>query len=67
MLQSFLLRLKFEGIVRFMRSLRSSGDCDESKIGKMLISQAENFRVLDKFKPVRVKSEAEMMVVSISL
>ncbi|EZG44313.1 TBC domain protein, partial [Gregarina niphandrodes] len=43
-LQSFLLRLRFEGIVRFLKSLRNSGNCDEFRIGRMLVKQAEDFQ-----------------------
>eukprot|EP01054_Gregarina_sp_Poly1_P009237 Gregarina_sp_Poly_1__9236@NODE_56_length_17373_cov_108_729111_g48_i0_p7_GENE_NODE_56_length_17373_cov_108_729111_g48_i0NODE_56_length_17373_cov_108_729111_g48_i0_p7_ORF_typecomplete_len259_score30_69RabGAPTBC/PF00566_18/7e15_NODE_56_length_17373_cov_108_729111_g48_i064307206 len=50
-LQSFLMRLRFEGIVKFLKSLRLSGDCDESKIGKMLVKHAENYPIPDKFLP----------------
>lgn len=51
-LQSFLLRLRFEGIVKFLKSLRSSGDCDESKIGKMLVRQSQNFPLSEKYREV---------------
>lgn len=58
-LQSFLLRLRFEGIVKFLRSLRSSGDCDESKIGKMLARQALSYPLTEDAYTVRVDRDKE--------
>eukprot|EP01055_Gregarina_sp_Pseudo9_P000223 Gregarina_sp_Pseudo_9__222@NODE_1143_length_1841_cov_14_137625_g1070_i0_p1_GENE_NODE_1143_length_1841_cov_14_137625_g1070_i0NODE_1143_length_1841_cov_14_137625_g1070_i0_p1_ORF_typecomplete_len563_score96_11RabGAPTBC/PF00566_18/7_3e44Adeno_E3B/PF03376_14/0_18_NODE_1143_length_1841_cov_14_137625_g1070_i01271815 len=48
-LQSFLMRLRFEGIVKFLKSLRLSGDCDEGKIGKMLVKHADFYPMPEKF------------------
>lgn len=61
-LQSFILRLKFEGIVKFLKSLRSSGDCDESKIGRMLVRQAENYPLLPIVYPLVVDIDWEVLL-----
>lgn len=44
-LQRFLLRLKFEDAVKFLKSLKNSGDCDETEIGRMLVLQAEKVEI----------------------
>lgn len=50
-LQSFLMRLRFEGIVKFLKSLRLSGDCDEGKIGKMLVKHADCYPIPERLLP----------------
>lgn len=51
-LQLFLMRLRFEGIVKFLKSLRSPGDCEESKIGKMIVRKAGDFPIPDRIELV---------------
>lgn len=52
MLQRFLLRLKFEDAVKFLKSLKNSGDCDETEIGRMLVRQAERIEISEKLMEV---------------
>lgn len=53
-LQRFLLCLGFEDVVKFLKSLKSSGDCDQSRIGRMLVRQAEAIQVPEELlTPIR--------------
>lgn len=40
-LESFLIKLHFEDIMKFLKSLKSNGLCDDAKIGKMLVKKAD--------------------------
>jgi len=60
--QTFLLRLKFEDVVKFLKSLKSSGECDEGKIGQLLIRQASNYPLPPHIKQF-LESENESPVV----
>ncbi|KAL8425540.1 hypothetical protein Efla_006775 [Eimeria flavescens] len=44
-LARFLIRLKFEEIVKFLKSLKCSGGVDDFRIGKMLVKQAAKIQV----------------------
>lgn len=44
-LARFLIQLKFEEIVKFLKSLKCSGGVDDFRIGKMLVKQAAKIQV----------------------
>ncbi|KAL8271714.1 hypothetical protein Esti_004309 [Eimeria stiedai] len=44
-LARFLIRLKFEEIVKFLKSLKCSGGVDDFRIGKMLVKQAAKVQI----------------------
>lgn len=44
-LARFLIRLKFEDIIKFLKSLKCSGGVDDFRIGKMLVKQAAKIQI----------------------
>ncbi|CBZ52329.1 putative TBC domain-containing protein [Neospora caninum Liverpool] len=47
-LTRFIIHLRFEEVVKFLKSLKSSGGgCDDFKVGKMLVKQAAKVQVPD--------------------
>lgn len=46
-LSRFLLSLNFEDAVQFLKSLKGTGDCNQTYVGKMLVRQAETMQLPD--------------------